>query len=204
MFLGHFQAVDMNKAHPDRPEHCPQGYEWLPDAVRRDVEPHGPDALERVRQALAEGDILAKLRIPLGYRYDIDPHIWDKEPVRRKVNPRFTDGWMRIGLNPDSGPYKKGWVFVPIGSLAAILEKAPSTTDRPRSFSQAQLERCYKDHIKECEGAGKMPSRDDDLQAVREALSKDIPRDAVRELRHRFAPDQWKKGGRRPGKPGGK
>ncbi len=79
----------MSKKPPKRPEHCPKGYEWLPDAYKRDVERHGPEALERKRQALAEGEIIAKLRTRSGERHEIAPRMWDKEPVAEKVYPRF-------------------------------------------------------------------------------------------------------------------
>lgn len=117
----------MSKKPPKRPEHCPQGYEWLPDAYKRDVEPHGPEARERVRQALAEGNILAKLRTRSGERHEIAPRMWDKEPVAEKVYPRFEDGWMRMGLGLRAGLYTgryvEGFVFVPQEKLT---EAAPA------------------------------------------------------------------------------
>ncbi len=107
----------MSKKPPKRPEHCPQGYEWLPDAYKRDVEPHGPEARERVRQAFAEGDIIALLRTRSGERHEIAPRMWDKEPVAEKVYPRFEDGRMRMGLGLRTerytGRHVEGFVFVP-------------------------------------------------------------------------------------------
>ena len=121
----------MSKKPPKRPEHCPKGYEWLPDAYKRDVEHHGPEARERVRQALAEGDIIAILRTPFGERPEIDRRMWDKEPVAKKVYPRFEDGWMRMGLGLTTGLYEgryvEGFVFVPQEKLgeAALAMMGP-------------------------------------------------------------------------------
>ena len=121
----------MSKKPPKRPEHCPQGYEWLADAYKRDVEPHGPEARERVRQAFAEGKIIALLRTPFGERHEIAPRMWDKEPVAAKVYPRFEDGRMRMGLGLGTGLYTgrhvEGFVFVPQGKLseAALAMMGP-------------------------------------------------------------------------------
>ncbi len=121
----------MSKKPPKRPEHCPQGYEWLPDAYKRDVEPHGPEVRERVRQAFAEGDIIALLRTRSGERHEIAPRMWDKEPIAEKVYPRFDDGWMRMGLGLTTGLYTgryvEGFVFVPQEKLteAALAMMGP-------------------------------------------------------------------------------
>ena len=56
----------MADEHPDRPEHSPRGYEWLPDVYKRDIEALGPEARECARQVLVEGEIDAILRTPLG------------------------------------------------------------------------------------------------------------------------------------------
>ncbi len=103
----------MSKKPPKRPEHCPNGHAWLPDAYKHDVKPHGPEARERVRRALAEGKIKALLRTPFGERYEVDRRMWEKEPVAEKVYPRFEDGLMQMRLQPWTGPYVKGFVFVP-------------------------------------------------------------------------------------------
>ncbi len=121
----------MSKKPPKRPEHCPNRHEWLPNAYKRDVKPHGPEARERVRQALAEGKIIALLRTPSGERHEIDRRMWDKEPGAKKVYPRFEDGWMRMGLGLGTGLYTgryvEGFVFVPQGKLseAALAMMGP-------------------------------------------------------------------------------
>ena len=126
----------------ERPEHSPRGYEWLPDAFKRDVEPHGPDAREQVRQALAEDDFKAMLRTKIGKRYEIDPRMWDKEPLAQKVYPRFKDGWMRMRLKLYGGPYVSGWVFVPEGALTNVVNQAvESPQGVPELASQSNLKR---------------------------------------------------------------
>lgn len=192
----------MTKILPDRPEHVPRGYEWLPDAYKRDVEPHGPEARERVRYALAEGDIKALLLLDLGHEEPIDGRMWRKTPLARKVYPRFLDGRMRIGLHPYRGPHVWGWVFVPEGSLAQVLSQPGSTKNRSTKFSRAELEDWYRGYIEALVAEGKTPSRDEDLRAARKAFKKTIPRAPIRELRRRFAPPEWQRGGRRPEKPG--
>ena len=108
----------------NRPEHSPEGYEWLPDAYARDVKPHGFDARESVRRALAEGQSEALLRTPIGERHPIPQRMWDKEPVAEKVFPWFENGWMRMRLQLRVGPYVKGWVFIRNGALPRILGQA--------------------------------------------------------------------------------
>ena len=114
----------MPDKRPNRPEHSPKGYEWLPDAYTRDAGPHDPEARENLRQALAEGECEPLLRISTGQPYPIPIRMWDKEPVAGKVYPLFESGWMRMRLldaigSEWTGPYVKGWVFIRSGSRAA-------------------------------------------------------------------------------------
>ena len=118
----------MDNKRPNRPEHHPEGYEWLPDAYARDVRPHSDEAREKVRQALAEGKCTPLLRTLIGERHPIPTRMWDKEPVAKKVYPLFETGWMRMRLkfltgSGWAGPYVKGWVFVGKGALGEILGK---------------------------------------------------------------------------------
>ncbi len=139
----------MSKKPPKRPEHCPKGYEWLPDAYKRDVEPHGPEACERVRQALAEGKIKALLRTPFGERYEIAPRMWDKEPVAEKVYRRFKDGLMRMGVQLSTGLYTwryvEGFVFVPQESLSeAALAMMGTDKSKYEEWAAKQHELCKR------------------------------------------------------------
>ena len=109
----------------ERPESCPRGYEWLPDAYQRDVEPHGPAAREKVRQTLAEGDIKAILQDRIGERYTIPPRMWRKEPLAQMVYPQFQEGWCRVAW-PSHPHYVEGWIFIPEGALKKALQEEPS------------------------------------------------------------------------------
>ena len=114
-----------------RPEHCPRGHEWLPDAFNRDIAPYGDPATEAARRQLAEGDIEATLRQSTGDRHPVDRRMWEKEPLRSKVYPRFSDGWMRMRLTPYTGPYVKGWVFVPLRCFADISNQRRTVAASP-------------------------------------------------------------------------
>ena len=122
----------MTEKRPSRPEHSPRGYEWLPDAYKRDVKPLGLKGREHARQMLAEGDVKAILRTPFGGRYSIFERMWDKEPLETKVYPRFTDGKMRMRLEPYVGHYVKGWIFVSEGAFdSQAMRRTAIVSDKP-------------------------------------------------------------------------
>ena len=141
----------MPEKRPNRPEHCPERYEWLPDAYARDVKPRGLEARESVRQALAEGQSEALLRTPIGERHPIPSRMWDKEPVAEKVFPWFENGWMRMRLQLRVGPYVKGWIFIQNGALPRILGQVdlyhPGTPGRPtiKNLINTEYQRRVKD-----------------------------------------------------------
>jgi hypothetical protein len=194
----------MTEDFPDRPEHIPRGYEWLPDAYKRGIEPHGPEALERVRFALGEGEIEAVLLLDLGHLEPIAGRMWRKTPVAKKVLPRFEDGRMRMGLDPYKGPKVESWILVPEGSLAKCLSGPEPGPKRSGPILRSDIQRWYRDRIREIEASGSIPSRDDDWEAAREQFEKPISRDEIPRLRNELAPSHWKKGGRRRAKPGEK
>lgn len=104
-----------------RPEHTPRGYEWLPDAFHRDIEPGGDQSLETARRALAEGDVEAcLLDHRVGQLYPIAERMWTKPPLSKRVFPRFRDGWMQMRLELYTGPYVEGWIFVKAGYFASL------------------------------------------------------------------------------------
>lgn len=195
------------KSLPDRPEIVPRGYEFLPDAIKRDVEPHGVKALELVQQALGEGDIVALLQGHLGHRKPIPQRIWNKHPLIRKVYPRFTDGKMRMGLHDHEGPHLVGWVFVYKGELRKVLQNSISTDKKgPQTarFSPAELERRYIAYVEKKMAVGDRPSREADREAMSKVLGVTIPHKEIRKVREKHAPDIWKVPGRRPKKSGRK
>ena len=134
----------MTKEHPDRPEHCPPRNEWLPDAYKRDIEPLGPEARERARQALAEGDIPAKLCRPsLGKDYPVPTRMWKKEPLAEKVHPRFEDGRMRFRVTR-KGRYIEGWIFVPEGKLGEAIQATKETEPAQEAADSVPRSKQYK------------------------------------------------------------
>ncbi len=89
-----------------------------------------------------------------------------------------------------------------LGKVAQPPSQPEAKTPSTRKFSEAKLQAWYKGYIDECKTAEKIPSRENDLIAARDALGDGVPREAVREARRQFAPDDWKEQGRR--KTGGK
>ncbi len=186
----------MSKKPPERPEHCPRDHEWLPDAYKRDVEPHGPEARDRVRQALAEGDIIAKLRTRSGERHEIDRRMWDKEPVAKKVYPRFKDGWMRMGLQLRTGLYTghyvAGFVFVPQESLSEeVHDQSPV---RPTTKAQRECARW----ITELASQGHMPGNKESLwEEANKKWGGRLSRRGFDRAWASAAPEDWKRSGRK-------
>jgi hypothetical protein len=178
----------------DRPERAPRGFEWLPDAYHRDVEPLGDEALEKIGEALAEGDVEVILRSPHGERKPVPDRMWDKDEVERKVYRRFEDGWMRAKYGPDKVPFC-GWIFVEKNTWAKAVA-TPSQRRTPARFSENAVRAMFRGYIKEIEDNNKpVPKREHDVKAVREHFERDIPKHFIFKLRSELAPDRWKKPG---------
>lgn len=67
----------------------------------------------------------------------------------------------------------------------------------PRVYSEARLRKWFDEWLEHHRREGTIPSRDEDWQAAKSAVSPHVPRDAVRRLRQHHAPMAWKKKGRR-------
>jgi hypothetical protein len=192
------------KAHPER---CPRGYQWLPDIL---AELRAREALEPVLEALAEGDFTAILETPFGERYDIPERMWRKLPLAKKVLPRFEDGTMRLHADPVGKANKvSGSVFVLKSDIEAVLAGSlaggvhsfatePSSKSKFAKFSSRDLEEWYKTYLAKMSASGLMPSREDDVKAASEHFKTPIPREKIRALRRKLAPDAWRKPGQRP------
>lgn len=178
------------------PDHCPAGYEWLPHAFARSAGRSRDQDRERIRSALAEGEIEAILRTPLGHRNIVPQRMWDKDRLDRKVYPRFRDGRMRMGLNEFSGPYVEGWIFVPVGSIDRVLKEGTPKASSAARFSPEKVRKWYRDYVSRHDGRGIRPSREDDLSAARAEFGVNVSRPFMRELRRDLAPDSWKRPGR--------
>ena len=107
----------MSNPLPDRPEFTPRGYEWLREAYKRDVEPHGAETWKTVRQALAEGNIEAEILDKFGRLESVQARMWRKR--RDLVDRFFQTGRMTMTLE---FPYKiRGHLFVKEGALAKVI-----------------------------------------------------------------------------------
>jgi hypothetical protein len=67
----------------------------------------------------------------------------------------------------------------------------------PSRYSKSDLEKWWFKWLEHHKRAGTIPSRDEDWEAAKTAVSPHVSRDAVRRLRSDHAPGTWKKSGRR-------
>jgi hypothetical protein len=88
-----------------------------------------------------------------------------------------------------------------IGTDTAAEDRTPEATRQgpaaPRFYSEAWLRKWWFERLEHHKRAGTIPSRDEDWEAAKAAVSPHVPRDAVRRLRRDHAPQAWKKQGRR-------
>ena len=90
------------KSLPDRPETVPRDYEFLPDAIERDIAPHGPKAFQLVRRALAEGDIVALLQGHLGHRMPVSACLLIARSGHPSISVQASEYSARVPLLPHS------------------------------------------------------------------------------------------------------
>ena len=180
----------MTEKRPSRPEHSPRGYEWLPDAYKRAVKPLGLKGREHARQILAEGDVKAILRAPFGGRYSIFERMWDKEPLEKKVYPRFKDGWMRMRLELYVGPYLEGWIFVPDGAFDSLATRrtpfAPDQPGRAKRKINTENEAKLRNRIEAAVAAGRNLPRGSNNPMSNHAMAKELERTHGKELGFAF------------------
>ena len=96
----------------------------------------------------------------------------------------------------------KGYRYVQINRAELVAAKRAEKKQPDRSsggYSEQALRSWYEKWVAENLKAGKIPSREDDWKAAKNAESKNVPRDAVRALRNELAPETWTKQGRRKG-----
>jgi hypothetical protein len=77
-------------------------------------------------------------------------------------------------------------------------EKARQGQPPTRSHSKAKLTDWYRQRVMNWPASEVPPSRDADWHAARTDGFPTVPRDAIRDLRKRFAPPAWSKKGARP------
>ncbi len=81
--------------------------------------------------------------------------------------------------------------------ILASLSKKPASGRSSGGYSDQALRTWYKKMVAENLEAGKIPTREDDWKAAKNAVSENVPRDAVRALRNELAPKTWTAQGRR-------
>jgi hypothetical protein len=67
-----------------------------------------------------------------------------------------------------------------------------------KGFSKKALEDWYKDRVKTWPTSNRQPSEADDWAAAKQEVSAGITRDAIRKVRVKHAPAEWRAHGRRP------
>ena len=185
--------------------------------------PH-EDSPSNLVEALHMGPLIATITCELtGNTYRLPSAVWKSSDARFDFDIEASCGSIQEKLVRRPAPsytakprghfdrdghfhpnYLTGEVRIERESFDALLEKMaqPSSqpeakTPSPRRFSGAILQAWYKGYIDNCKTAGKIPSREDDWVAARDALGDGVPRDDVREARRQLAPGDWKAHGRR-------
>jgi hypothetical protein len=180
-------------------------------AFREEILPALKDELLSARGATDTGGTATQRAL-----FEISPYYWQAGRYLPPNNSLFRTHYRIIGGESDSLiPSKSGQtpsfrfqeLEVRIDGFQSLWPKAlkrarPNEVKEPRPsvtkrYSRAALEALYRRYVVEQQKAGKRPSRDDDWEAARRALGEGVPREAVRKVRRKLAPDDWKRPGRR-------
>ncbi len=119
------------------------------------------------------------------------------------VNPLADSIDEDILLPGNFGRPLKGYRYVQINRAELVAAKRAEKQQPDRSsggFSEKALCTWYKEWVAKNFKVGKIPARKDDWEAAKNAenaVSKNVPRDAVRALRKKLAPETWTAQGRR-------
>ena len=116
------------------------------------------------------------------------------------VEPLSDSIYDDIFLPGNFGRPLKGYRYFQINRAELVAAKKAGKQQPDRSsggYSDQALRTWYKKMVAENLKAGKIPTREHDWKAAKNAVSKNVPRDAVRALRQELAPETWKAQGRR-------
>jgi hypothetical protein len=128
-----------------RPEYIPRGKMWLPDALDRlirirrglsadSVVPSAPFArikeTKELREALAENDLVARIKCENGREYPIESNYWHR-PVGRESLENGRASWTVAGRYPTSDRYVSGHVILNIEDFENWAEPAPTGRAKP-------------------------------------------------------------------------
>ena len=145
----------------------------------RDILLRGPDADSQQVKLQLSGQYS---RLPIDSKpIEIPPDRW------RVLKPDF-DKSEACGV---------GLTMTGILVFEAPPEPLPKPPPVPRAVSQAKRENWYHNWIDENRRRGTIPSRDEDWAAAKREFGEAVTREAVRDLRRRLAPSDWRDQGRR-------
>lgn len=124
----------------------------------------------------------------------------DRGKVNRTVACRLEDLWLLTQTDNVADwewlrEFCKKWA-----DLRGVDLLSHETSDADDSLPTGVLEKCYREYVADCKTAGRRPSRDDDVEAIRHHFRHHdyyIPATTVYALRNELAPIEWKKGGPR-------
>jgi len=120
------------------------------------------------------------------------------DPVDEPARVIVADRWRT--LTPDFGTSQATAPGVVItGILVFQKRRRQDRTEAPRRVALGKVRKWYREWVEANLAEGRLPSREQDLEAAREALGTAVPRDFVRELRRGVAPLEWQRSGRRRG-----
>lgn len=111
--------------------------------------------------------------------------------------------WGRGIIFPGTAREVYGVKVAPVPTTdGATAAQTPAVSAAPKikqyRYSEAECSRAYLAWVTECELAGKTPSRDEDVDAIRRRLRNfEIPVKHIFALRAKHAPHSWKRSGRR-------
>jgi hypothetical protein len=81
--------------------------------------------------------------------------------------------------------------------LCPPTDAVSKTSDGSRRYSPAALEKWYQDRVASWPPSSVPPTREDDWEAAKSEGFPNVPQDAVRACRKKYAPEYWTSKGRR-------
>jgi hypothetical protein len=179
------QVAGMRNALRPAVSNALRGRSWL-EAVSS-VERR--DALRNTLQLQLIKKLCSGVLVATGYSMNDLPD----EPAR----PILKDRWRY--LVPDfQRSTARGSDFTIDGILVFTPKLLHPVPPKSRArFSKAEAARWYQGWVERCEEAAHIPRPAEESEMAEQELGVSIPRDYMRELRRKFAPEHWKLPGRR-------
>ncbi len=163
-------------------------------------------AIGKLRNLMASEHVQPIALANNGERFRVPISVWLSTGGRAVFNTGILPlGNLRESLRAKQEGTLVRRILVPKDQLRAAFDRADVNIEnsRPKKYSEKALRERYKEYVEENENAGNLPpSRTDDVAAMKQRVGEGVPREAVRDLRRKFAPAHWRDHGRR--KTGGK